>query len=537
MRAGVISVGFVLVAAACGGSGGTTSTPATSQVTSAVTTTSAPVVTEAPPNTTTTVPSLDRIREATVRVEATGTFVDPFFGVQANVPGSGSAFIVDPSGIAVTNNHVVTGAGILNVYVGGESEPRNARVLGVSECSDIAVLDIAGDGFTALEWYEGDITAGLEILAAGFPLGDPEYTLLDGIISKEDADGETSWASVDFVIEHTADTLPGNSGGPLVTRDGEVVGANYAGNELGQAFAIGGAVVRPIVDQILAGIDVDGIGVNGEAVADSLTGIWVYSVESGSPADTAGIKGGDLIVAMEGIELAADGTMASYCDVLRSHGPQDVLSVEVYRAEESRFYEGQINGSELVLAAGQTIDDPPPDDGLGGTVVRADLPAAEAYFDFIEFTDDSGAITVTAPAAWTDVNGLSWDYRELTAIGPALSVAPDLEAWVEGWATPGFFIAASTELGITPVELLADEDFSGDCDYAGTEDYNDGFYVGLMDVWQNCGDEGSEFLVVAAQPPDGSYIVLVQIVEVTEADVGAADQVLLSFFVDGPAAG
>ncbi|MEE8331791.1 MAG: hypothetical protein V3R84_08465 [Acidimicrobiia bacterium] len=171
------------------------------------------------------------------------------------------------------------------------------------------------------------------------------------------------------------------------------------------------------------------------------------------------------------------------------------------------------------------------------TVVRADLPAADAYFDFIEFTDDSGAITVTAPEAWTDVNGVSWDFNDLTAIGPALSVAPDLEAWISGWGTPGFFIAASTELGITPVELLADEDFSGACDYAGTEDYNDGFYVGLMDVWQNCGDEGSRFLVVAAQPPDGSYIVLVQIVEVTEADVGAADQILLSFFVDGPIAG
>ena len=57
----------------------------------------------------------------------------------------------------------------------------------------------------------------------GFPLGNEEYTLLDGIVSKQDADGESDWASVDSVIEHSADTLPGNSGGPIITEDGQIV--------------------------------------------------------------------------------------------------------------------------------------------------------------------------------------------------------------------------------------------------------------------------------------------------------------------------
>ena len=115
----------------------------------------------------------------------------------------------------MTNNHVVTGAALLQVYVGGETDRvYSARVLGVSECSDLAVIYIEGDGFPFLQWYEDEIDVGLDVYAAGFPLGDPEYTLTKGIISKARTSGETDWASVDAVVEHDATINPGNSGGP-----------------------------------------------------------------------------------------------------------------------------------------------------------------------------------------------------------------------------------------------------------------------------------------------------------------------------------
>ncbi|WP_343390223.1 serine protease [Candidatus Amarobacter glycogenicus] len=139
-----------------------------------------------------------------------------------NAAGRGSGFIIDPSGIAVTNNHVVTGAALLKVWVGGESQPRNARILGVSGGADLAVIDIEGDGFPYLDWYTGSVDVGLDVYAAGFPLGDPEYTLTRGIVSKARTSGETSWASVDDVIEHDATINPGNSGGPLLTSDGKL---------------------------------------------------------------------------------------------------------------------------------------------------------------------------------------------------------------------------------------------------------------------------------------------------------------------------
>jgi len=206
------------------------------------------------------------VPSATIQIEAEGTFTDPEVGTVYNAAGRGSGFIIDPFGIAVTNNHVVTGAALLQVWVGGEDEPRNARVLGVSECSDLAVIDIDGDGYPFMEWYEGDLTPGLDVYAAGFPLGDPEFTLTRGIVSKADADGETGWASIDSVIEHDAAIQPGNSGGPLVTADGQVAGVNYAGGSptnTEQFFAIAPAVARPIVEQLRNEEDVHSIGVNG----------------------------------------------------------------------------------------------------------------------------------------------------------------------------------------------------------------------------------------------------------------------------------
>ena len=150
----------------------------------------------------------------------------------------------------MTNNHVVTGAALLQVYVGGETDRvYSARVLGVSECSDLAVIYIEGDGFPFLQWYEDEIDVGLDVYAAGFPLGDPEYTLTKGIISKARTSGETDWASVDAVVEHDATINPGNSGGPLVTADGRVVGVNYAGaSEINQYFAIARIEALKIID-------------------------------------------------------------------------------------------------------------------------------------------------------------------------------------------------------------------------------------------------------------------------------------------------
>jgi S1-C subfamily serine protease len=345
---------IILVAAqACSSSSGEPSQPTIApSATFPVEATEAPSETAAP--TPQAVGNIQDVKKAVVQIEAQGTFIDPQVGLVVNGAGRGSGFIIDPEGIAVTNNHVVTGAALLKVWVAGDSEPRNARVLGVSECSDLAVIDIEGDGYSYLDWYPGEIEVGTDVYVAGFPLGDPEYTLNKGVISKSRANGETSWASVDAVIEYDATSNPGNSGGPVVDPDGRVLGVHYASDkEHGQAFGISKQYARDIVDTLRSGQDMNAIGVNGQAVGTedgSLTGIWVSSVKSGSPADEVGLEAGDIITKLESLVLATDGTMSQYCDILRSHQPGDTLSLEVLRWANNEVLEGQLNGHPLELA-------------------------------------------------------------------------------------------------------------------------------------------------------------------------------------------
>lgn len=522
MRSAIASASGLLIAlllAACGGGGGSLQP----------TSTAGPGATEQPSATPAdgVVSRLEDVREATVRIVASGSFVDPDFGQQNNVAGSGSGFIISSDGIAVTNNHVVTGAAFLDVYVAGNDRPVNARVLGVSECSDLAVIDIEGDGYRYLDWYDGDITTGLRIFAAGYPLGVEEYTLLDGIVARVNVDGETTWSSVERVIEHTTDTLPGNSGGPIVTEDGKVVAVVYAGDSQGRAFAIARDEALRIIGDLQAGQDVTSMGVNGAAVAnENFSGVWVSSVQTGSPAHAAGIRAGDVITRLEGLILAADGTMEDYCDILRSHLPSDPLAVEVFRPATLEVYEGTLNGNPLQLTTTFAQD-------VEGRV--PDNPGTGGYQDYVTVTDDSGQLSMSIPREWTDVRGLPWEF-DGELVGFSIAAAPDLDGWYTTWGVPGVFFAASESLrsqyDATDLLNLDDYDFSLECVYDGRYSYEDPLYVGEYDLWVDCGGTGSILIVLTAEPFDSSFVILLQAVAVYEEDLDAIDTVLDTFIAD-----
>lgn len=383
-----VMVLFLMVSAACGGGAATqeaTQAPAATQVEEESTQLPEPTPTEMVEATeevsSGAINRINQAKEAVIQLEAQGSFADPEFGQIYNSAGRGSGFIIDPSGIAVTNNHVVTGAALLKVWVGGDQgKTYNARVLGVSECADLAVIDIEGEGFPYLSWYEGPIEVGNEIYVAGFPLGDPEYSLTKGIISKARANGETEWASVESVIEYDATTNPGNSGGPVLTEEAQVVGVHYAGNsQTRQAFGISRDYAEGIVEELKQGENKDWIGVNGTAVSNedgSLTGIWVSSVQSGSPADKAGVKAGDIITLMEGLVLATDGTLSDYCDILRSHSSSDTLGLEVLRFATSELLEGQLNGRELAVTTTFNVEGSEQgDETSGGETTQSGSPS------------------------------------------------------------------------------------------------------------------------------------------------------------------
>jgi len=471
--------------------------------------------------------SLQDVRRATVQIEAQGSFVDSQLGERLNVIGRGSGVIIDGSGIAVTNNHVVTGAAILRVWVGGESQPRNARIVGVSECSDLAVIDIEGTGYPYLEWFDGQIYSGLDVFAAGFPLGDPEFTLTRGIVSKARTSGETNWASVDAVLEHDATINPGNSGGPLVTTDGMVVGINYAGSRgTSQFFAISRDEALKVIDQLRTGQDINSIGVNGRAVLSqdgTLSGVWVASVKSDSPASNVGIRGGDVITKLEGLVLATDGTLADYCDVLRTHLPGDVLSIEVLRFDTGEMLEGKLNDYRLKPIAKPT---PTPEPVPVSTI--------EPSFPYIRVNDDTGLLTIEIPEDWGDVDGRPFEENG-EVIGPAVAASTNLAEFFGGFGTPGVLFIASRVWAQTLDErgILDKFSFEGGCTRKERSyTFGDGLYTGTADSYGGC-QGGHVYFVLAATPEDSSFIILLLIGIESEADQSAIDRIVASFRVLG----
>lgn len=477
--------------------------------------------------------SLDEVKNAVIQIEAEGTFVNPDLSVSYNDAGYGSGFIIDPSGLAVTNNHVVTGAALLNVWIGGDTtKSYNAKVVAVSECSDLALIDLEGEGYQYLDWHEGPINVGLEVYSAGYPLGEPQFTLTRGIVSKEETGGETYWASVDYVIEHDATINPGNSGGPLLDADGKVVGVNYRVRETDQYFAIGRDLAVDILDDLENGQDVESLGINGEAfVTEDFSGTWVYSVESGSPADKAGVEGGDIVTMLEGLILASDGTMSDYCDILRSHSADDTLDIEVLRYGSGEVLTGQINGRELETALSFT-------DTIEGEIGDVAVEDTGTYSGYTSVQDDYGAIQMDIPVEWTDIDGGYWE-DEGEPIGSTITAAADLDAYFNTWSESGVFYGVSDDLanlgGYVNLLDIRRDDLIDDCKYDDRYDYEDIVYRGKYDLFENCGESGNVYIVLTAVPKEDpqAFLVLLEMQIGKEVDFDVLDQILATFDVVG----
>ncbi|MFC3686720.1 S1C family serine protease [Aquipuribacter hungaricus] len=473
------------------------------------------------------VASVEDVDTATVQIVSQGSFVDPEAGAVSDAAGAGTGFFVDADGTAVTNNHVVTGAATLEVYVAGETEPRNARVLGTSECSDLAVIDVEGEGFPFLELAPQAPGTGVEVFAAGFPLGDPEFTLTSGIVSKASASGETGWASVDDVVEHSATINPGNSGGPLVDASGRVVAVNYAGSsETDQYFAIAAPTLGSVVDQLRQGRSVDSLGINGQAMRTedgSLSGVFVAAVESGSPAAALGLAGGDVVTRMEGLSLATDGTMADYCDVLRTQGADAEISAQVLRPSTGEVLQGSF-GSGVPLAVfetlGSELEEEVPVEGVG--------PAT--YSGYTTVTDDSGSISLEVPVEWAQVDG-----APLEDGSPALVATPDLDAFSSGFTTSGVVIASvegSSDPGQALQDMLTGMGATDACPTSeGPQPYDDGLYTGTYELREGCEGTDAAFAGIVAVPEGGDFMVFVGIQVVGQADLEALDRIIQSFVV------
>ncbi|MBA3606554.1 MAG: trypsin-like peptidase domain-containing protein [Acidimicrobiia bacterium] len=467
------------------------------------------------------------MQPAVVQIEARGTFRDPEIGF-SDGSGRGSGFLISADGLAVTNNHVVTGAATLEVFVGGDTdESYNATIVGVSECNDLALIQLnTSDELPYLEWYDGEIRAGLDVYAAGFPLGDPEFTLTRGIVAKAEAGGDlTGTSSIDHTVEHDAAIQPGNSGGPLIGADGTVVGVNYAGGAVvttEQFFAIASDLAQPVVDRLADG-DFESLGINGWAVFDDalgISGIWVAGVQPGSPAGDAEIVPGDIVTSMNGLPVGTDGTFADYCDVIRTAGEGAPIQVDVLRYDTQEVLRGEINGDTPIEAAFSFAEEV-------GSEVGTDEPAQAAAYEYESVVDDLGRITVDVPTAWSDRDTTPIVQDDGTQL-PYIAAATSVDGFINTFDVPGLVFAALAP-GADVDASLAEYSFEGQCTDGGITDYSDAVFTGKYQLWLDCDGGTTDVVTLVALPADGSYTAIILAQIVTDADLDALDRAFATF--------
>jgi serine protease Do len=489
----------------------------------------------------TTLPSAtaESLREATVRIETTGVFSTPEIGAEEVFAGSGSGFVIDQSGLIVTNNHVVAGAAIVKVFFDGRADPVPGRVVATSECSDLAVVDVDGDGYKTASWVESPAVTGTTVRAAGFADGQPQFTLTEGIVSRESVAGSTPWASIPSLMQHDAELRPGNSGGPLVNAAGAVVGVNVAASSKDR-FAVPAAVARPVVERLEKGDDVDSIGLNAQAVLDKTTnesGVWVVSVQPGSPADKIGLTPGDVITRVKGLRVALDGTMADFCGVVRSAG-NDEIPIEVKRGSE--FFAGNVHGDGLQPVLGVIADTK-----QAATNTAADVipPAAGTpYTEYSRVQDDTGTVAFDIPTAWTD--RLTAEVTDAGAPRPTIAASTNMaESSVAARSTydvPGveatvYRVGSSMEETFDVV-VTQNAPWSYDCIDGKTSSFEDGSYRGVLGVFAGC--NGSHlFISMAIERIGTGRWMMLNVLAPTLAEVDAAARILETFdFLGGGAA-
>ncbi len=277
--------------------------------------------------------------EITTEAVMTGSFM-----MQYVSEGAGSGVILTEDGYIVTNNHVVESATSVSVRT-TDGKSYSATVVGTDDKTDLAVIKIEATGLTpALIGDFSTAKVGDSVVAVGNPLGQLGGTVTSGIISALDRE-ITIDGNIMTLIQTDTAINPGNSGGGLFNTSGQLIGvvnAKSSGEDvegLGFAIPINNAqeVISDLIEhgyvtgRVDSGIEVVEISDRQTAMyyRVSKLGLYVYSVEKNSAADTAGFKPGDLIKTVDGTEIT---TKDDYDKLIKEHAVGDTLTFVLTRS-------------------------------------------------------------------------------------------------------------------------------------------------------------------------------------------------------------
>ena len=297
--------------------------------------------------------------------QAPSSIFDYFFGFPQSSPqqrekvGSGSGVIIREDGYIVTNNHVIEGADKIEVTL-NNNVTYPATLVGTDPATDVALLKIDATGLPIIPFGDSDkLRLGEWVIAIGSPY-DLRSTITAGIVSAKgrampNYSGEYK---IESFIQTDAAVNPGNSGGALVDRAGNLVGINTAiysrtGSYSGYSFAVPVNIVKKIAYDLMdfGSVQRAVLGISMGPITDKIAedlklssrnGVYISEVSPSGAADKAGIKAGDVLVAIDSTKIT--GT-ASVHETVSRYSPGDMAVITVIRDGKEKIFDVTFKGT------------------------------------------------------------------------------------------------------------------------------------------------------------------------------------------------
>ena len=298
--------------------------------------------------------------------QAPSSIFDFFFGLpQQGAPqqrekvGSGSGVIIREDGYIVTNNHVIEGADKIEITL-NNNQKYPATLVGTDPATDVALLKIDANGLPVVPFGDSDkLRLGEWVIAIGSPY-DLRSTITAGIVSAKGRSmpNYTGEFKIESFIQTDAAVNPGNSGGALVDKEGNLVGINTAiisqtGSYTGYSFAVPVNIVKKIVYDLMdyGSVQRAVLGITMQEIDDKIAdelklssrnGVYIVEVSKSGAADAAGIKAGDVLIAIDSTMLT---NAASVQEAVSRFSPGDKAEVTVIRDGKQKRFEVKFKGT------------------------------------------------------------------------------------------------------------------------------------------------------------------------------------------------
>ncbi len=386
------------------------------------------------------------IFEATSKKNKWGTFGDDFFGNRDGA-ATGSGVIISPKGYIATNNHVIENASKIEVTL-PDNRKMTAELVGRDPSTDLALLKIEGDNYPFVEMGNSDVLQiGEWVVAIGNPL-ELTSTVTAGIVSAKGRDIRLLEGQyrIESFIQTDAAVNPGNSGGALVDVNGKLIGINTAiasrtGLYAGYSFAVPSIIVKKIMDDLLQfgevrrgilGISIENVTADKAEESDlsTLQGAYIAGVSKGGGADKAGLKKGDVIIAINDAKVNNSAELQEQVGRFR---PGDKLNVKYLRGKSEKQVEVTLKKIE------------------GNTDIVNTTPSLSEDEGIVE--EDSDAL-IEDNSAFV---GLSVSERDALGITNGIKVEKPGVALSRGGIKTGFIITKINGKSATSIDVVRNE--------------------------------------------------------------------------------